>query len=77
MCSGKPTRVPAIHQMDRIYVAEQIEVPPGLPAVLKAYAKEVIRFNPPNIVSFSKEYGLPKSSKFLVALFVSSVISLP
>jgi hypothetical protein len=41
---------------DRIYSAEQIEVPPKLPEILKAYTKEVIRFNPPDIVVFSRDY---------------------
>jgi len=42
--------------MDRIYCSEQIEVPPVLPAILKAYTKEVIRFNPKDIPAFSRDY---------------------
>jgi len=42
--------------MDRIYCAEQIEVPPELPGLLKAYTKEVIRYNPTDLVAFSAEY---------------------
>jgi len=42
--------------MDRVYCSEQIEVPPALPAILKAYSKEVIRYNPPDIPAFSRDY---------------------
>lgn len=42
--------------MDRIYSADQITVPPELPPILKAYTKEVIRFQPKDIVVFSKDY---------------------
>ena len=41
--------------MDSIYSAEQIEVPAALPAILKAYTKEVIRYNPTDIAAFSRE----------------------
>ena len=41
--------------MDAIYSAEQIEVPASLPALLKAYTKEVIRNNPDDIPAFSRE----------------------
>lgn len=41
--------------MDRIYSAEQIEVPPAFPRILKDYSKEVIRFNPADIAAFSRE----------------------
>ena len=41
--------------MDSIYSAEQIEVPAALPAILKAYTKEVIRYNPVDIAAFSRE----------------------
>jgi hypothetical protein len=41
--------------MDRIYCSEQIEVPPALPAILKSYTKEVIRYNPKDIPAFSRE----------------------
>ena len=40
----------------RIYCAEQIVVPPELPAILKHYSKEVIRNNPENIMEFSRDY---------------------
>lgn len=42
--------------MDRIYCAEQIHVPADFPALLKAYTKEVIRFNPTDIAAFSRDY---------------------
>ena len=41
--------------MDSIYSAEQIEVPSALPAILKAYTKEVIRYSPADIPAFSRE----------------------
>jgi hypothetical protein len=40
----------------RMYCAEQIQVPPDLPPILKAYSKAVIRQNPPDIVAFSVDY---------------------
>jgi len=42
--------------MDRLYSENQIEVPKAFPAILKAYAKEVIRYNPKDIIAFSKDY---------------------
>jgi hypothetical protein len=42
--------------MDRIYSSEQIVVPATLPAILKAYSKEVIRFQPEDVVAFSRDY---------------------
>jgi hypothetical protein len=39
--------------VQRIYSAEQIAVPPALPAILKAWTKEVIRSNPRDIYGFS------------------------
>lgn len=42
--------------MDRIYCAEQIVVPPTLPSILKAFTKEVIRYNPTDIPAFSRDY---------------------
>mmetsp|Transcript_20049 Transcript_20049/g.40476 ORF Transcript_20049/g.40476 Transcript_20049/m.40476 type:complete len:296 (-) Transcript_20049:419-1306(-) len=42
--------------MDRIYSAEQIQVPPALPAILKAFTKEVIRLNPSDIPQFGAGY---------------------
>ncbi|KAJ1448745.1 hypothetical protein M885DRAFT_538052 [Pelagophyceae sp. CCMP2097] len=41
---------------NRIFSAEQIEVSPDLPTVLKDYSKAVIRANPANINAFSAEY---------------------
>jgi hypothetical protein len=35
---------------------DDITVPPELPPMLKAFAKEVIRFQPRDIKSFAKEY---------------------
>jgi hypothetical protein len=40
----------------RIYCAEQIQVPPDLPSILKAYCKAVIRQNPPDLIAFSIDY---------------------
>lgn len=40
----------------RIFCAEQIEVPPQLPEILKNYSKAVIRNNPTDIVDFSRKY---------------------
>lgn len=37
----------------RIYCAEQIFVPEDLPAILKRYAKEVIKRQPEDIIEFS------------------------
>ena len=39
----------------RIFCAEQIEVPPQLPEILKNYSKAVIRNNPNDIVDFSRK----------------------
>lgn len=44
-----------IKQM-RIFCAEQIEVPPQLPNILKNYSKAVIRNNPSDIIEFSRKY---------------------
>ena len=44
-----------IKQM-RIFCAEQIEVPPELPNILKNYSKAVIRNNPNDIIDFSRKY---------------------
>ena len=40
----------------RIFAAEQISVPEELPGILKNYAKEVIKNNPSDIISFSASY---------------------
>jgi len=39
----------------RIFCAEQIEVPPQLPDILKNYSKAVIRNNPSDIIDFSRK----------------------
>ena len=43
-------------EVQRIYSAEQIAVPPALPGILKAWTKEVIRANPQDIYSFSANW---------------------
>jgi hypothetical protein len=42
----------------RIFAAEQIEVPPEMPAILKEFVKEVIRNNPApqDLVRFSRQH---------------------
>ena len=40
----------------RIFSANQICVPQDLPSILKDFSKEVIRTNPEDLVSFSREY---------------------
>lgn len=42
--------------MDSIYCSDQIEVPAALPGILKAYSKEVIRYQPADIPGFSRDY---------------------
>ena len=37
----------------RIFSAEQITIPPQLKDVMKGFAKEVIRYNPPDIADFA------------------------
>jgi hypothetical protein len=39
-----------------MFCAEQIQVPPDLPPILKAYAKAVIRQSPPDLIAFSVDY---------------------
>ena len=41
---------------NRIFSAEQIEVHPELPGILKDYSKAVIRENPQDLLAFSAEY---------------------
>lgn len=43
-------------ETNRIFSAEQIEVHPELPVILKDYSKAIIRANPKNIYAFSAEY---------------------
>lgn len=40
----------------KMYCAEQIQVPPDLPAILKAYCKAIIKENPKDVISFSANY---------------------
>ena len=40
----------------RIFSADQIVVPPELPGILKDFSKEVIRENPDDLISFSKDW---------------------
>ena len=42
--------------IEPIYCAEQIKIPPNLADALKAYTKEVIRANPEDIIAFSCNY---------------------
>jgi hypothetical protein len=39
-----------------MYCAEQIQVPPDLPPILKAYSKAVIRQSPQDLIAFSVDY---------------------
>ena len=43
-------------EVQRIYCAEQISVPPALPGILKAWTKEVIRANPRDVYGFSASW---------------------
>jgi hypothetical protein len=47
--------------------AEQTQVPEGLPALVKAYTKEAIRYAPRDLVAFSRDYfaALADGSKLL------------
>lgn len=40
----------------RIFCAEQIEVPETLPEILKNYSKAIIRKNPEDLISYSRQY---------------------
>ncbi len=42
----------------RIFAAEQIVVPDDFPGILKNYAKDVVKGNPPpeNIIQYSRQY---------------------
>eukprot|EP00736_Rhodelphis_marinus_P009245 Rmarinus@m.27132 len=48
--------MPSLLDVEPIYCAEQIVVPPELPDIMKAYTKEVIRNQPENIFEFSANY---------------------
>eukprot|EP00615_Pteridomonas_danica_P016266 CAMPEP_0114389438 /NCGR_PEP_ID=MMETSP0102-20121206/8665_1 /TAXON_ID=38822 ORGANISM="Pteridomonas danica, Strain PT" /NCGR_SAMPLE_ID=MMETSP0102 /ASSEMBLY_ACC=CAM_ASM_000212 /LENGTH=70 /DNA_ID=CAMNT_0001547351 /DNA_START=24 /DNA_END=236 /DNA_ORIENTATION=+ len=43
-------------EANRIFSAEQIEIHPDLPKLLKDYSKAVIRANPKDVIAFSAEY---------------------
>lgn len=45
-----------IKPMEEIFSADQILVPPALPTIMKNYTKEVIRFQPKDILAFSYLY---------------------
>ena len=47
---------PHTMEPNRIFSAEQIEVHPELPGILKDYSKAVIRANPKDLLAFSAEY---------------------
>lgn len=49
--SALPLSLPM--DVEPLYSAEQIRVPPELPDIMKQWAKEVIRANPKNIHEFS------------------------
>lgn len=53
--------------MEQIFSAEQIEIPNDLPAIMKAWTKEVIRYQPKDIVAFSFEYFAATSAGTLDA----------
>lgn len=40
----------------RIFSAEQIDVPDKFPGILKNFIKQVVRSQPENIIQFSREY---------------------
>ena len=48
-------------EVNRIFSAEQIEVHPELPSMLKEYTKAVIRENPKDLLAFSAEYFRKKA----------------
>ncbi|GBG83845.1 hypothetical protein CBR_g37644 [Chara braunii] len=54
--------------IEPIYCVEQIRIPPDLADILKAYAKEVIRNEPANILEFSAHYFAQLASVTEVAL---------
>ena len=41
---------------ESVFSAEQLKVPSELPSTLKAFAKEVIRFQPSDVNVFAKDY---------------------
>ncbi len=58
--------------LDPIYCAEQIQVPPELAGILKAYTKEVVRRQPSDVYEFSAIYfrNLASVSKSTTESFV-------
>jgi len=55
LCESIPT--PSNHDIGlRLPLSDQIVVPPELPPILKAFTKEVIRYNPADLVAFSRDY---------------------
>ena len=48
-------------EVNRIFSAEQIEVNPLLPGMLKEYTKAVIKANPKDLLAFSAEYFRKKA----------------
>jgi len=53
---------PAPFETNRIFSAEQIEINPDLPKLLKEYSKAVIRANPRDVYAFSAEYFRNKAA---------------
>lgn len=51
---------------ERIWSSEQINVPSGLPQIMKEYTKAVIRANPPDVISFSIDYFKEKAKEAAV-----------
>ena len=49
-------KVAGTMDLEPIYCAEQIQVPPELAGILKAYTKEVVRRQPEDIHEFSAIY---------------------
>ena len=43
-------------EVERIFSADQIQIHPDLPKIIKDYTKAVIRSNPEDVVSFSYQY---------------------
>lgn len=54
--SSKEYKMTPIKPMEQIFSAQQIRVPTSLPTIMKNYTKEVLRFQPNDIVSFSHLY---------------------
>merc|ERR1711916_44370 len=50
------SKMQSILDMNPIYTAEQIAIPPPLPSILKEWSKAVIRAQPADLLTFSAEY---------------------